>query len=181
VAVEKVSKALVAVHESSRDRFMSRLQRLGVLHVTRDESAVEAAAQARDRSLARINAAIEFLGQRADRQAKARPVLGREQFEHDAQCRGHEEVLSRLDAVNRELGVIDARVRQVEVEAARLLPWKGLRYAPDEMYGIRGAITSAVRFPDRAEFDRAEQAVAGLPTALELVGASADGAYAILV
>ena len=49
MAVEKVSRVLVAVHQESRDSFLKKLQRLGVMHITRTESAASDGANADSR------------------------------------------------------------------------------------------------------------------------------------
>jgi vacuolar-type H+-ATPase subunit I/STV1 len=60
VAVEKVSKVLVAVHQDNRDSFLKRLQRLGVLHVTGTEQAAADSRQSSAESR-RVIEAIELL------------------------------------------------------------------------------------------------------------------------
>ncbi len=180
MAVEPVAKVLVAVHESDRDRFFRRLQRSGLLHVSRDEGAAEPSAAGQPES-ARLVSAIEFLQARADKRAKARPVLSREEFEAGSAGRDYQHELDRLDRANRELAETDARLRQVEADRQRLAPWRPLAHDVRDVYGLTATRATFLRFPDQAEFDRAAAALAGQPAELRPVSTADSQVFAILV
>lgn len=169
MAIEPVAKVLVAVHDSSRERFYQQLQRLGVMHVTRAEAAAEAVA-AGDRELDRIVAAIEFLAARAGRKSRVRPVLTREEFEQAAGSDDHRVTLAQLEQANAELAEVENRLRQVTAEQQRLRPWRSLEHDIAEVYGLGTVQAQFVRFADRAECRRAEEALAGLPATVQTFG-----------
>lgn len=180
MAVEKVTKVLVAVHEAGRDQFLRDLQQLGVFHLTRDQSSSEAL-EGGSREVARINAAIEFLSARADRAVKVRPVIARAEFEQIARHLEHEQILARLDSANRELATIDSRLQQIAGEQVRLSPWRSLAHDLSVLYGFRQTAVLPLKFPDATEFRRVLAALRDLPAELELVSSSEEGVYALLV
>jgi len=183
VAIEKVTKVLVAVHAARRDRFLVQLQRSGLLHITKTETGeAVGTAQSADvgRARSRLVEAIELLKTRAEKKAKARPVLSRAEFDRIAQSYDAESKVELLNRLRKELAELDNRAKTLAAEVARLRPWQRLRYAPQELSEMKSATVILGRFADQAERVRAEEALAHLPVAVEPVGQE-DGQVLVLI
>jgi V/A-type H+-transporting ATPase subunit I len=181
VAVEKVTRVLVAVHQSERDKFLQRLQRLGLMHITQTEIAA-AGVQPASAESRRVIQAIETLVPRAKKQkgATGRRTLSRKEYDRLAAGYDHADVVKRLEALSREQAELEARVKAAEAERRRLEPWTGLSYAPDELYEQRTATVILGKFPGGEDVRAAAEALHDQPAAIEVVG-ERDGEVRVLL
>jgi V/A-type H+-transporting ATPase subunit I len=174
VAIEKVSRVLVAVHEEYRDSFLKKLQRLGVMHITYTESATpESQANADSR---RVIQAIETITPRIKKKkgAAGRKQLSHREFDELAASFDHAATVERLRNLTREQGELESRIRTIESERRRLEPWSGLTHSPAEMYGLGTVTVSFGRFTDDVDYRAAQDALLNGPAAIEVLGRSED-------
>jgi len=174
VAVEKVSRVLVAVHQDSRDSFLKKLQRLGVMHITSTESVTpESQANADSR---RVIQAIETITPRVKKKKgpAGRKQLSHKEYDELAASFDHAKTVERLAALTREQAELESRMKAIESELRRLEPWAGLDYSPAEMYGMGTVAVSFGCFPVEDDFRAAQEALKDGPGALEIVGRSGD-------
>ena len=180
MAVEKVSRVLVAVHQDSRDSFLKRLQRLGVMHITSTESATpESQANADSR---RVIQAIETITPRVKKKKgpAGRKQLSHREYDELAASFDHAATVERLGRLTREQTELESRIRTVEVETKRLEPWSGLKQSPAEMYATKTVTVWFGRFPDDDDFRAAHEALQGGPGAIEAVGQSDDEVFVLV-
>jgi len=180
VAVEKVTRVLVAVHEADRDAFLKRLQRLGVMHITQSESATsESQASADSR---RVIQAIEALAPLVKKKkgATARKDLSRREFDDVAASFDYSSAVERLANLGREQSELEARIHSVETEKQRLAPWSSLTDSPTELYGLEAATVSFGRFPVDEDFRAAQDALQDGPGAVQAVNQSDDEVYVLV-
>lgn len=181
MAVEKVSRVLVAVHQGSRDSFLKKLQRLGVMHITQTESATSESQKANADSR-RVVQAIETLAPRVKKQkgAGVRRQLSRREYDELAASFDHAPVVERLGSLTREQTELESRIGTIEAEVRRLEPWAGFARSPAEMYGLGTVTVTFGRFPDDENFRAAQDALQDGPAAIEVVGRS-GGEVRVLV
>ena len=180
MAIEKVTRVLVAVHQASRDSFLKRLQRLGVMHVTQTESATPESRQVNSDSR-RVIQAIETLTPRVKKKGgRGRRLLSRTEYDELAASFDHDSTVERLSSLTREQAEFESRVKAVEADTRRLEPWAGLVHSPVEMYGLKSVTVSFGRFPGGDEFRAARDALQDGPAAIEMVGQS-DEEVSVLV
>jgi V/A-type H+-transporting ATPase subunit I len=181
VAVEKVTRVLVAVHQENRDSFLKKLQRLGVMHVTQTESATPDSRQSNPDSR-RVIQAIETLTPRVKKKkgGPGRRPLSHAEYDELAAGYDHTPTLERLTNLTREQTELESRVKSIEADARRLEPWTGLAHSPAEMYGLKSVTVSFGRFPGNDDFGAARDALEGGPAAIEVVGRS-GGEVSVLV
>ena len=171
MAVEKVSRVLVAVHRSDRDKFLQRLQRLGVMHVTQTETAApETRLTSADSR--RVIQAIETLSPRAKKQkgATGRRTISRKEYDQLAASYDHTLVVERLAALSNEQAELEARTKSAEAERRRLEPWSGLAHSPVELYKQKSVTVLLGKFPGGEDFQAATEALQDQPAAIEVVG-----------
>jgi V/A-type H+-transporting ATPase subunit I len=180
VAIEKVSRVLVAVHQEGRDIFLKKLQRLGVMHITQTESATAGSQANADSS--RVIQAIETLTPRIKKKkgAGGRKQLSRREFDDRAESYDHASTVERLGSLTREQAELEARLRTLETEIRRLVPWSALARSPREMYGMGTVAVSFGRFPGEEEFQAAKDALQQGPAAIEFVGRSEREVYTLV-
>ncbi|MBM3331292.1 hypothetical protein FJY68_05480 [candidate division WOR-3 bacterium] len=174
MAVEKVSRVLVAVHQEGRDPFLKKLQRLGVMHITQTESATpESQVNADSR---RVIQAIETLTTRVKKRKHAggRKELSRQEYDLLAANFDHSSAVERLTSLTHEQAELEARVQAITAERARLEPWSGLDYSPAEMYGLKTAVVSFGCFPVEDDLRTVQEVLKDGPGAVETVGRAGD-------
>jgi V/A-type H+-transporting ATPase subunit I len=174
VAVEKVTRVLVAVHQGQRDAFLKRLQRLGAMHITQTESAAsETQANADSR---RVIQAIETLTPivKKKKGTNGRRELSHVEFDELAASFDYSTAVEQLSKLIREQSELLARVHALAAEKAKLEPWAGLNHSPAEMYGLHTATVSFGSFPVEDDFLAAQEALKDGPGAIEIVGRSED-------
>jgi V/A-type H+-transporting ATPase subunit I len=174
VAVEKVTRVLVAVHQEYSDSFLKRLQRLGVMHITQTESATaENQANADSR---RVIQAIETLTPRVKKKkgATGKQELSHREFDEVAASFDYASAVERLANLTREQAELEVRIRTIEAEARRLEPWSGFDHSPAEMYEMSTVTVTFGWFPVEDDFRAAHEALKGGPGAIEIVGRSGD-------
>lgn len=179
MALDRVTKVVIAVHRDECDGLLRKLQQAGILHVVPAGEPGETAAE--NRALARLRSAVETLTVQADRRMKAKPVFAREDFEQAARSYDPAPVLDRLDAIGRELAELDVQQKQIESEHSRLGPWNRLPRNPQELYGLAGTQVTFVRFADAEESAKARAALAEMPAAIEEVGQAGTEVMAVVV
>jgi V/A-type H+-transporting ATPase subunit I len=174
VAIEKVTRVLVAVHQEYRDSFLKRLQRLGVMHITQTEPATaESQASADSR---RVIQAIETITPRLKKKkgAAGKQELSHREFDEVAASFDYSSAVERLAGLTREQSELETRLRAAETETHRLESWAGLNYSPAEMYGLETVAVSFGWFPVEDDFRAAREALKDGPGAIEMVGRSGD-------
>ncbi|MCX6841260.1 MAG: hypothetical protein NTX53_03105 [candidate division WOR-3 bacterium] len=173
MAVEKVSRVLVAVHQKTRDQFLKKLQRLGVMHVTQTESATPDSRQVGSDSR-RVIQAIETLTPRAKKKkgSGGRRLLSRKEYDELTESYNHDSTVERLGSLIREQAELESRVKAVEADVRRLEPWAGLAHAPVEMYGLKTVTVSFGGFTGNEDLEAARDALRDGPGAIEVVGQS---------
>ncbi|MBM3313951.1 hypothetical protein FJY70_05120, partial [candidate division WOR-3 bacterium] len=180
MAIEKVTKVLVAVHREHQEPFLERLQRLGLMHVLRTESATTDSRQAGPQSR-RVIQAIEALAPRTRKKggAGAKP-LSRREFDDLAARYDYSSAVERLAKLVREQTELASRVKSIETETQRLAPWTELAHSPSEMYGLENVTVWLGKFPGEEDFRAAADALREEPASAEVV-ARAQGEVRALV
>jgi V/A-type H+-transporting ATPase subunit I len=182
VAIEKVTRVLVAVHKEHRDQFLKKLQRLGVMHITQTEPATaESQANADSR---RVIQAIEAITPRVKKKGGlGRKRLSLQTFDELAASYDHTPAVERLNSLTREQAELESRLRTIETEFRRLKPWQELARSPAELYGLKAVTVTFGRFPGEDSVSAAQEALQDGPAAIEVVGRS-DGevcAYVVAI
>jgi len=179
VAIEKVTRVLVAVHQEYRDSFLKRLQRLGVMHITQTGPAnAESQANADSR---RVIQAIETITPRIKKKkgAAGKQELSHREFDDVAASFDYSSAVERLAGLTREQSELETRLRTIETEARRLEPWAGFDYSPAETYGESTVTVTFGWFPVEDDFRAAQDALKGGPGAIEMVGRFGDEVRAL--
>jgi V/A-type H+/Na+-transporting ATPase subunit I len=174
VAIERVSRVLVAVHQDNRDPFLKKLQRLGVMHITQTETATpESQANPDSR---RVIDAIETLTPRVKKKkgSTGRKQLSHKEYDELAAGFDYAATVERLKRLTREQDELESRIRTIEAERRRLEPWSGLTHSPAEMYGLGTVTVTFGRFTDEADFRAAQDALQNGPAAIEVLGRFED-------
>ncbi|OYD15025.1 hypothetical protein CH330_06810 [candidate division WOR-3 bacterium JGI_Cruoil_03_51_56] len=158
MAVDRIAKVLVAVHQDAGKRFLEVLQRRGIVHIVKTEE-VEAGKDIveLDRQFGRLSGAIDFLGVRAEKRggflSGDRIEMPRSEFDNLVTEYEPSGYLDRIQGLSRELEESNNRKRATEAEMARLSPWLSLRHAPSELYGMASTVVLGM-FADEDEFAR---------------------------
>lgn len=175
MAVDRVAKVLVAVHQDAAHDFLKSLQRRGILHIIRTEE-VEAVARTGDldRTVGRLQEAIEVLGSRQKKKAvllgEAKEKMTRSEFDNLVEGYEPSEHLDLVQDLSRELDEIGNRERNARTEMARLGPWVELDHVPARLYREEAVEVLLGRLADGAELDQALELLAGLPAGIQRVG-----------
>ncbi len=183
MAVERVTKVLIAVHESVRDQLVCDLQREGLLHVVSTEGGDNTWLAELDRRLARLVEAIEQLDAVKKRKSLfgSKLALSRQEFERLARQKEGEKQAELLAELNRRLAELDNRRKNTELEQKRLRPWKELRHSPADLYQLPDLTVILGLFSDQTELERVREELLSLPVAIELVEAGEFGISAVLI
>jgi len=170
VAIDKVTRVLVAVHQDHRDQFLKKLHRLGVMHITQTEAATSESQMNADSR--RVIQAIETLTPHAkkSKSAASRKQLSRREFDDVAASFNHAGAVDRLATLTRQEAELEARIRAIETETSRLELWAGLKHSPAEMYASKTVTVWFGSFADSDGLKAAEDALAGMPAGVEVVG-----------
>lgn len=185
MAVDRVAKVLVAIHQDPRSEFFRSLHRAGILHITRaEETQAEAEVVELDARLGRLAEAIELLAARGRSKGGLlggeKVELSRGEFERTVREYDPAPHLERLRELTREADDLNGRERAVRAEQARLQPWRDLAQAPAEALALDSTAVLFGLVPDEAEADRVREALAGREAGVELVGEGEAG-VALLV
>ncbi len=187
MAVDRVAKVLVAVHQDSRDTVLKSLQRAGILHITRTESADASGpvVPELDRRLGRLDEAIEFLGARRKRKAGLlggdKVEMPRVEFDRTARDYDAEAVLEQTRALRREIDELAGRERTVRSERARLAPWRDLGHIPAELASLGSVTVTFGLVPDATELEAVRDSLAEAAAGVEPAGESEEGIAVLVV
>lgn len=185
MAVDKLARVLVAVHDELREALLKSVQRRSILHIVRTEPAagspVEADSAGRH---GRLAVALEQMLPREKRRKSllgpSRPVMTREEFDRTVSAYDPAADLALLAECNRVMAETAAREKAVAQELARLEPWRTLGHAP----AAAGSLVSVrVAYGRFASAERMRQAVGELEpmsAALEPVDETEDGVWCVV-
>jgi V/A-type H+-transporting ATPase subunit I len=184
VAVEKVARVVLAVHNDCLRSVLAVLQRQGLVHIIRSEQP-EAGPTETGRLRGRLVEAIEAL---ASREKKRRgmfgspgPAYSREEFDRAAAAYDPEPGVEQLTRLRAALAELDGREKSLRAELNRVRPWQALEAAPDALAALPSTKPLFGRVPSRDDLAQIEAALAGRPAALECVGESADGLVCVVL
>ncbi len=175
MAIDRVAKVLVAVHQDSAPNLLKRLQRRGILHIVKTEEMEPGTDLAEmDRQFVRLEEAIEFLGSRQKKKGgvlgEAKVEMTRPDFDRAVEEYEPGEHLEHVRVLSRELEESSNRIRSLKTETARLGPWTELDYAPAGLYENETVEVVAGRFADVAEFEKARELLKDKPADVQRVG-----------
>lgn len=177
MAIDRVSKAVVAVHIDGKDDFLFRLQRLGVFHITKT---VHAETEERDKTLNQLLTTIEFLSTALGKKAGPKVTISPSEFEEIANSYDPKENLGRIEWLTAKRVELENRLKNAEEEIKRLKPWINLEYAPIELERIAGVKVVLGRLAERDRYEIVRAGLEGKPASLQVVSEGEEGIYALL-
>ncbi|MGQ9707315.1 MAG: V-type ATP synthase subunit I [bacterium] len=177
MAIDQVSKVVIAVHARVKDEFLCRLQRLGVFHITRT---TEAETVEQDKTLSQLLTTIELLTVSAVKKKDARVVLAREQYEEIARSYDLQENLVKVERLTVRRGELENRLKILSDEIKRLKPWTKLEYKPTDLTKLAGVKVILGRFAERAGYENVRAAIAAKPAAIQILGEEENHIYAAI-
>ncbi len=182
MAIEQVSKVVVAIHQDVKDAFLSRLQRLGIVHIIRVvESDAESWGREERDILPRLLNTIETLSTVAGKKAPAKVRVNRSEYEEIAAGFDPQDCLSEIERLTGERTEQENRRRLITEEINRLKPWQNL---PDGFVDPTSFSNVEVLFgklPGRSEFNSIGAALAGKPAVLVKVSEQDEVVYSAVV
>ncbi|MGB9741751.1 MAG: V-type ATP synthase subunit I [candidate division WOR-3 bacterium] len=177
MAIDRVSKFVIAVHQSNKDEFLARLQQLGVFHITRS---TPTDTQPQDRTLAQLLLAIEVLSANADKKFRARINLVRREYEQLAVSYDPQEQLAKIESIIQRKNELWSRDRELTEEIRRLAPWRNLDYAPSELAEFIGTKFLLGRFDDRTSYETVQKQLVDKPAACWVLSEDENGLYVLI-
>lgn len=187
MAIERVSKVAVIIHQSNKEEFLNRLQRLGVLHIVRIADAegvsgeVESKGRAEEGNLNQILGAIELLDSLQGKKSKGKVFLDRMEYEriaveYDIETRVKE--IQRLTARRQEL---EGRLISLQGEIDRLKPWERLNHSVAELGRFSTVKVLLGKFPGRQEFLGVRSALSDKLAVVEEVSEDRGTLFAVVL
>jgi V/A-type H+-transporting ATPase subunit I len=187
MAIERVSKVAIIIHQSNKEEFLNRLQRLGVLHIVRIADAegvsgeVESRGRAEEGNLNQILGTIELLDSLQGKKSKGKVFLDRMEYEriaveYDIETRVKE--IQRLTARRQEL---EGRLNSLHGEISRLKPWERLNHSVAELGRFSTVKVLLGKFPGRQEFLGARSALSDKLAVVEEVSEDRGTLFAVVL
>ncbi|MEO0019349.1 MAG: hypothetical protein ABIK47_01750 [candidate division WOR-3 bacterium] len=177
MAIDRVSKAVIAVHIDGKDEFLSRLQRLGVFHITKT---VQAETEERGERLKQLLSTIEVLSAAAGRKVAPKVTISRSEYEAIARGYDPKEHLLKIERLSAKRGELENRLKNIDDEIKRLRPWVSLQYAPGELERIAGVKVVFGRVSDHDRYEIVRTGLEGKPASLQKISEGDGGIYALV-
>ncbi len=177
MAIDRVSKAVIAVHNDGKDEFLFRLQRIGVFHITKT---VQAETEERDKALTQLLSAIEILSTVAGKKSAAKLTFSRSEYEKIARSYDPKENLAKIDRLTAKKIELENRLKQSQEEIKRLEPWINLEYAPIQLETIAGVKVVFGRLADRDRLEIVRIGLLGKPASLQVISEGENGIYGLV-
>lgn len=177
MAIDQVSKFVIAVHQKNQEEFLIRLQRLGVFHITRRD---QMESQQSDRELVRLLGIIENLKAGAGKRVPARISLSREEYEQLVTAYDVRPTIERIESLIQRKSELLARERIIVEEIRRLLPWVNLECAPAELLKYGDIRFVFARFSDRETFDEIQKIVSDKQVVFQIISEYESGIYVLV-
>jgi V/A-type H+-transporting ATPase subunit I len=177
MAIDRVSKFVLAVHQSKKEEFLTRLQKLSVFHIT---STSETEFQTQDRTLSRLLSAIEVLSTSGAKKIPSRISLPRTEYEQLITGYDPQPYLTKIETLAQRRNELQVRDRMLKEEIRRLTPWQDLEYSPAELVGFDGTKFLLGRFEDRTDYDNLQKQLADKPAAIRLLAENENRVYVLI-
>lgn len=177
MAIERVSKFVIAVHQSNKESFLTRLQQLGVFHITRS---VPAETQPQNRAFIQLLSAIEVLSSNVDKKIRGKVSLSRSEYEQLIQSYNPQEYVARIERLVQRKNELRAREQALNEEIKRLSPWSKLPYSPAELAGFKDTKFFLGRVSDRAAYETIQKQLADKPATALVVNENEGGIYLLI-
>lgn len=184
MAIDRVTRVLVAVHETQRERLLRTLRRSGVLHFVRraENSALDQqTAAALTRLLSVVEALMPLQEQGRSAFAGSRTTMTRSEFERLAAEYNPDADIVRFHRLASRRTEIDAQIVALTAEADRLQPWESLEHAPRELLALSTVTVIFGVFADEGALARFRIAVDGKPVTVKVVSESSDGLAVVVL
>lgn len=177
MAIDRVSKFVIAVHQKSQEEFLIQLQRLGVFHITRRD---EMESSQPDRELVRLLSIIEHLKTGTGKRVPARISLSRQEYEQLVTNYDVRTTIEKIELLTQRKSELFARERIIKEEIHRLLPWVKLGYPPGELLKYSDIRFVFARFPEWKTFDEIQKAVFDKPVVFQMMSEDESGIYVLI-
>lgn len=178
MAIDRVSKFVIAIHQSIERDFLARLQRLGIFHITRRESLE---GQQPDRDFVRLLETIEILNLAAGRRMSGRVNISRQEYEQIASTYDPQPLVARVEFLIQRKNELYARERELMTEITRLVPWRNLQLSPAERIKFTYTRFVFARFPDSSMFETVRGQLLDKPVILQVVNEQEDGVRVLII
>lgn len=185
MAIAQLEKVLLALHRDEREKFLSRLQEEGILHVTeiREKGGAEREENtALNMKIASLERVINYLRPYTkesfiDALFGNKRVVDRKLFGETPVSSKYEKAISDVKELERKRTELQREKTQCETQLEELLPWESLNI-PIEELGKFKQVCVEVGFIPKPPPDFDEK-VSQLPVEVEIVRREKDGNYCI--
>lgn len=178
MAIDRVSKFVIAVHQSNKEVFLARLQKLGVFHITQTTGSDTLP---QDRALSQLLSSIEVLSASAQKKIQARINLSRSEYEQLLSSFDLQECIEKIETLTRQRDELQARDKQLSDEIRRLTPWRNLPGSPAELAKFADTKFFLGRVSNRTDYEKIQGQLEDKPAALWILREDANGIYALIV
>jgi len=182
MAIEQVSKVVVAVHQDIKDNFLHRLQRLGVLHIIRvTEGETEYWGKEEKDTLSRLLATIDVLTAIEGKKASKKIPITRKEYEAIATGYDHQSCVNEIEKLTAQKAERENRMKLISEEVTRLKPWIELS---DSFVNAEAFVSVRILFgkiTGREEFNSIQQAMVDKPATVVKISEEGEAIYAVLV
>lgn len=193
MAIERVSKVVIAVHREKRDEFLTNLQRLGIFHITQTgwqpSDSAQRVPSGEEEMVQQLIKTIELLSKTEDASKKPRGrkqkvkdkvYLNRDEYEEIALTYEPIQQLNQIENLNKRREELQNRLRVIADETGQLTPWKKLPYSPRELTAFSKVKVLLGRFPSRTDFIKAQEMLLEREAALQMVEEEGGIVFAIV-
>ncbi len=180
MAIDRVSKVLIAVHKEKKDDFLTRLQQVGLLHIT--ETGWQTL-ESKEPVLQHLINIIELLTAQghADKKIGRKVQVTREEYENIARGYDPSEQLKRIEELVKKKEKLEKRRERITEQRSALQPWQKFPYSPQELETLSRVKVLFGRFPERAEFHTALHQLAEKPATLQMIEEKEGVVFAVTI
>ncbi|NPV13438.1 V-type ATP synthase subunit I [candidate division WOR-3 bacterium] len=183
MAIERVSKVAIVIHQSKKAEFLTKLQQLGILHIVRiAESDGEKRFADEEGNLNQILGTIELLDSLQDKKkAKGKVLLDRMEYERIATEFDIEKRIKEIQRLTTKRQELESRLKFLEEEINRLKPWENLKHSVAEFGSFTSVKVLLGKFPTRQEYLDARSALGEKLAVMEEVGETRGTVFAVVL
>ncbi len=185
MAISKIDKVLLALHKDEREKFLSRLQEEGILHITEIKEKGGISKEENidlDMKIASLERVINYLrpytkASFIDSLFGNKRMVDKSLYKETLASPKYQKVVLEVKELERKRSELQREKTQYETQLGELLPWEPLNIPLEELRKFKQVLAEAGFIPKvPPDFD---EKISQLPVEVEIVRREKEGIYCI--
>ena len=184
----RLDKVLIAVHRDEQEKFLSRLQEQGILHIVTTDQMPQTFQPSADFNLTieQISDAINYLERFIEKKGMLQGVIGTkstvvyDELNQVIENYNLNKTIKKVEGLEQALNEVETKDKTISSEILLLSHWLSLEYDFSDIYAAKMVEMVLGVFPDKENFTKAQEEISQSPIHIQVVNEQDDKIFCLI-